>query len=191
MAMKIFLNETPRTVGKGRASRRQLRLPLHGSKATGAEIEALVHNISATGMLVESEAALDVGEEIEVNLPHSGKTAARVIWTSARLAGCQFDMPISPATLSAAQLRSVVVDADARPSPLRPRAIGSPRSGLPVYTLAPANALGMRESAVETRITRPIVPGKTSGKCGETPARAGNAALGARAAIAFERERRA
>jgi|TARA_B100000683_G_scaffold10541_1_gene11559 hypothetical protein len=85
----------------------------------------------------------------------------------------------------------IVVDADARPSPLRPRAIGSPRSGLPVYTLAPANALGMRESAVETRITRPIVPGKTSGKCGETPARTGNAALGARAAIAFERERRA
>ncbi len=116
MAMTVYLNDTPRAAGKGRASRRQLRLPLHGSKASGTEIEAFVHNISATGMLVESEAALDVGEVIEVNLPHSGKTAAKIIWTSARLAGCQFDMPISPATLSAAQLRSVVVEPDAVPT---------------------------------------------------------------------------
>lgn len=115
MAMTVYLNETPRAAGKGRASRRQLRLPLHGSKASGTEIEAFVHNISATGMLVESEASLDVGEVIEVNLPHSGKTAAKIIWTSERLAGCQFDMPISPATLSAAQLRSVVVEPDAAP----------------------------------------------------------------------------
>lgn len=115
MAIKVYLNDSPPAVGKGRASRRQLRLPLHGSKATGAEIEGLVHNISATGMLVESDAEFDVGEMIEVNLPHSGKTAARVIWTSARLIGCQFDMPISPATLSAAQLRSVVVESDVPP----------------------------------------------------------------------------
>ncbi len=108
MAMTVYLNNSPRSAGKGRASRRQLRLPLHGSKATGAEIEALVHNISATGMLVESTAPLEIGEVIEVNLPHSGKTATKVIWTSGGLAGCQFEMPISPATLSAAQLRSVV-----------------------------------------------------------------------------------
>lgn len=108
MAMTVYLNNAPRSVGKGRASRRQLRLPLHGSKATGAEIEALVHNISATGMLVESKVPLEIGELVEVNLPHSGKTATKVIWTSEGLAGCQFEMPISPATLSAAQLRGVV-----------------------------------------------------------------------------------
>jgi DNA-binding XRE family transcriptional regulator len=108
MAMTVYLDNTPRSAGNGRASRRQLRLPLHGSKAAGAEIEALVHNISATGMLVESTVPLEVGEIVEVNLPHSGKTATRVIWTSGGIAGCQFEMPISPATLSAAQLRSVV-----------------------------------------------------------------------------------
>src|SRR3546814_10066552 len=63
-------------------------------------------------MLVESSAPLEIGEVIEVNLPHSGKTATKVIWTSGRLAGCQFEMPISPATLSAAQLRSVVVEGE-------------------------------------------------------------------------------
>src|SRR3546814_4350194 len=68
MAMTVYLNDVPRLVGKGRASRRQLRLPLHGSKATGAEIEALVHNISAPGMLVESGAPLEIGAVIEVHL---------------------------------------------------------------------------------------------------------------------------
>src|SRR3546814_15950676 len=111
MPMTLYGIEVPRSAGKGRGSRLQVRLPLHGSKATGAEIEALVHNISATGMLVESGAPLEIGEVLEVNLPHSGKTAAKVIWTSGRLAGCPFEMPISPATPSAAQLRSVVVEA--------------------------------------------------------------------------------
>ena len=108
MAMTVYLNDAPRSAGNGRASRRRLRLPLHGSKAAGSEIEAFVHNISATGMLVESQAPLEIGEVIEVNLPHSGKTATKVVWTSGGLAGCQFDKPISPATLSAAQLKSVV-----------------------------------------------------------------------------------
>lgn len=106
--MTVYLNDNPRSPGNGRASRRQLRLPLHGSKATSGEIEGLVHNISATGMLVESGTPLEIDEVIEVNLPHSGKTATKVIWTSGSLAGCQFEMPISSATLSAAQLRGVV-----------------------------------------------------------------------------------
>src|SRR3546814_17779429 len=93
MAMTVYLNEVPRSAGKGRASRRQLRLPLHGSKATGAEIEALVHNISTTGMPVESGAPLEHGEAIEVNLPHSGTTAQKVIWNTGRLARATFKMP--------------------------------------------------------------------------------------------------
>lgn len=109
MAITAYLNDASRSAGKDRAPRRQLRLPLHGSKAGGGEVEALVHNISATGMLVESHVPLEIGEVIEVNLPHSGKTATKVIWVSGSLAGCEFAMPVSPATLSAAQLRSVVV----------------------------------------------------------------------------------
>ncbi|WP_197411389.1 MULTISPECIES: helix-turn-helix domain-containing protein [unclassified Sphingopyxis] len=134
MAMTVYLDNTPRSAGNGRASRRQLRLPLHGSKAAGAEIEALVHNISATGMLVESKVPLAIGEIVEVNLPHSGKTATRVIWTSGGIAGCQFEIPISPATLSAAQLRSVVgVDAPA-----------------PDHQLAPAESFGVRLQRLRT-----------------------------------------
>ncbi len=154
MAMTVYLDNTPRSVGNGRASRRQLRLPLHGSKAAGAEIEALVHNISATGMLVESIVPLDVGEIVEVNLPHSGKTAARVIWTSEGIAGCQFEMPISPATLSAAQLRSVV-GADAPAPDHRPAAVES--FGVRLQRLRTAKELTQGQLAIHLGVSEPSI----------------------------------
>ena len=154
MAMTVYLDNTPRSAGNGRASRRQLRLPLHGSKAAGAEIEALVHNISATGMLVESIVPLEVGEIVEVNLPHSGKTATRVIWTSEGIAGCQFEMPISPATLSAAQLRSVV-GADAPAPDHRPAAAES--FGVRLQRLRTAKELTQGQLAVHLGVSEPSI----------------------------------
>ena len=156
MAMTVYLNDVPRSAGKGRASRRQLRLPLHGSKAAGAEIEALVHNISATGMLVESTAPLEIGEVIEINLPHSGKTATKVIWTSGRLAGCQFEMPISPATLSAAQLRSVVVEAEPDAAQSRP-ASSAESFGARLQRLRTAQGLTQGQLAVRLGVSEPSI----------------------------------
>jgi transcriptional regulator with XRE-family HTH domain len=156
MPMTVYLNDTPRSTGKGRASRRQLRLPLHGSKATGAEIEALVHNISATGMLVESKAPLEIGEVIEVNLPHSGKTATRVIWTSGDLAGCQFEMPISPATLSAAQLRSVVGPDTPALDDHQPAA-GAESFGVRLQRLRTAKQLTQGQLAVRLGVSEPSI----------------------------------
>lgn len=155
MAMTVFLNNMPRSAGNGRASRRQLRLPLHGSKATGAEIAALVHNISATGVLVETSVAFEIGEVIEVNLPHSGKTAARVIWISGDLCGCQFEISISPATLSAAQLRSVVgPDASApddQPAP------GAESFGLRLQRLRTTRELTQGQLALRLGVSEPSI----------------------------------
>lgn len=155
MPMTVYLNNSPRSAGKGRASRRQLRLPLHGSKATGAEIEALVHNISATGMLVESRTPLEIGEVIEVNLPHSGKTATRVIWTSGTLAGCQFEMPISSATLSAAQLRSVV-GPDAHANEDSPAPV-TESFGVRLQRLRTARELTQGQLAVQLGVSEPSI----------------------------------
>ena len=108
MAIPAYIEKTAQTRDKLRSARRALRLQLSGAKATGGEVAVLVHNISRTGLLIESEVALQPGDRIEIGLPHSGAAWARVIWASARIYGCQFDTPISAATLSAAQLRSVV-----------------------------------------------------------------------------------
>ena len=109
MAIPAYIDAGDASRGKPRKARHTLRLQLQGAKPTGDDVAVQVHNISATGLLIESDVALELGDRIEIGLPHAGATWAKVIWTSARIHGCQFDTPISPATLSAAQLRSVVV----------------------------------------------------------------------------------
>lgn len=90
------------------SSRRKLSLPAQGTQNGGSGIAVLIHNISETGLLLESDVAVAVGDRIGIDLPHAGESPATVMWISDRLAGCRFDAPVSPATLSAAQLRSGV-----------------------------------------------------------------------------------
>lgn len=96
----------PAGASKARDPRRTLRLEAQGRTASGDRARVLVHNISASGLLLESEIALGADERIDVDLPQGGTIAARVIWVSGSYYGCQFDAAISTAVLSAAQLRS-------------------------------------------------------------------------------------
>lgn len=87
------------------AARRTLCLQVP-AQASADLIEALIHNISETGLLIETAADLQVGESLQVDLPHAGTTTALVIWNRGRFIGCEFAAPISRAALSAAQLRN-------------------------------------------------------------------------------------
>jgi DNA-binding transcriptional regulator YiaG len=108
MAIAAHLENLADIAGKARHPRRALRLETHGYAASSGATSVLVHNVSATGLLLESPVALDAGERIDIDLPHAGALPAKVVWTSGQLYGCQFDIPLSAATLSAAQLRSAV-----------------------------------------------------------------------------------
>lgn len=107
MAIPAYIEKVAQSRDKRQSMRRKLRLQLPGTKINGVEVEVLLHNISATGLLLEGEVGLAPGHWIDVTLPHAGVTRARVVWISGVLCGCEFDTPISPATLSAAQLRGV------------------------------------------------------------------------------------
>jgi transcriptional regulator with XRE-family HTH domain len=107
MAINAHFEETD-AADRPRGARRQLRLEAQGALASGGSTDVLVHNISATGLLLESPVALAIDERIGIDLPLVGATWASVIWVSGNLYGCQFDAPISTAALSAAQLRSAV-----------------------------------------------------------------------------------
>lgn len=87
-----------------RESRRTLLLAATGATTAG-NAAVTIHNISVTGLLLQTAASLAQGESIDVELPHAGKTRARVMWSSGRFHGCAFAAPISHAALSAAQLR--------------------------------------------------------------------------------------
>lgn len=70
-----------------------------------ADCEALLHILSATTMLFESNLPLKVSDRFDVNLDE--ETTATVIWISGRLAIGHFDRPVNTKTLSIEKLMSV------------------------------------------------------------------------------------
>lgn len=95
--------DAPVTDKRG-ASRRTLRLGVEISPAV--DVNALVHNLSETGLLLGTSAELAVGDRLEVELPHAGATGATVMWSRGGFAGCEFDSPLSRAAVSAALLKA-------------------------------------------------------------------------------------
>lgn len=108
MALTAHLDETGEVPGRPRQPRRTLRLETAGELASGERTTVLIHNVSASGLLMQTAAALREGEEIDLDLPHAGESRARVVWSNGTLYGCQFDTPLSTAALSAAQLRGAI-----------------------------------------------------------------------------------
>ena len=81
--------------------RHQIRL---GSKVRGEPVT--IHDLSATGMLIETAADLHAFDALEIELPEAGVTTALVVWHSGRYFGCEFKEPVFQAAVSAARLRS-------------------------------------------------------------------------------------
>jgi hypothetical protein len=92
-------------VAPGTDRRRYLRRSLKLGAEAGASPVA-VHDLSLTGALIETSEPMLVGAIFEIELPHAGKVEATVVWNSGEFYGCQFELPISPAAVSAAQLQS-------------------------------------------------------------------------------------
>lgn len=154
MAISAHFEDLPQSGITPRDQRRKLLLEARGSTASGAAA-VLVHNISTTGLLLESDAALADGEAIEIELPHAGGTRARVVWTSGRLAGCQFDSPISPAALSAAQLQSAAApQADLAASA---HALPDEVLGVQLQRLRKARGLTLAQVAQLLGVSKPTV----------------------------------
>lgn len=89
------------------AVRRTLRLEVQSSTVTDAA-SALIHNLSETGLLIETSVKLDVGEIIAVEMPEVGATAARVVRADGAFFGCEFVKRAPKAAVSAALLRAPV-----------------------------------------------------------------------------------
>ena len=111
--MAVFGHFLPAAPGTDQRqdARRKLSLLAKGVQHDGTGIEVQIHNISGTGLLFEADIKLAACDRIEIELPHAGDITAVVIWASGRLFGCQFEGPVSPATLSAVELKSAVAPA--------------------------------------------------------------------------------
>ena len=100
---------------KRQDGRRKLSLLTKGARHDGTGIDVRIHNISGSGLLFESDIKLATGDRIEIELPHAGDITAIVIWASGRHFGCQFEGPVSRATLSAVELKSATDTAPPAP----------------------------------------------------------------------------
>lgn len=95
----------PETGEGRRAPRRTLRLEVESVGGSDSS-SAVIHNISATGLLIETAATMAIGDTFEVSLPQRGATSVRVVWASGGFYGCEFGDRISEGTISAARLKA-------------------------------------------------------------------------------------
>lgn len=106
MAVKGRLQSSTRDIGQRNEARHYLLLETSGTIPSGEEANVVVHNISATGMLLETSLPLAQDQRVDVDLPEAGTVTGTVVWASGMLFGCQFENPLSIGSLSATQLRA-------------------------------------------------------------------------------------
>ncbi len=105
--MPIRAHLDPLSASERGAARRALQLETSGYAAGSDDANVTIHNISSTGLLIETALRLAQGDELAIDLPEAGTVAASVVWCSEPLFGCAFDAAISPAALAAAQLQGL------------------------------------------------------------------------------------
>jgi len=135
----------------GRDARRMLRLDTTGALATGSATVVTIHNISATGLLLETAAELAEGEEVAVELPLAGLCQARVVWRSDGFFGCRFASALSQAALAAAELRSEAVPA------VQVEAVPDSAFGLRLQRLRAERGLTQAQIAGALGVSKPTV----------------------------------
>ena len=102
MAVPARLQTLPAADQRG-FPRRKLCL---GSNLQHSGESVTIHDVSATGLLIETSAVLAPSDSFELELPEVGATPATVVWSSGRYYGCQFKERLPGAAISAALLRS-------------------------------------------------------------------------------------
>ncbi len=117
MPIPAHFEDLPVDPLRPRAPRRQLRLESEGSTASGQTARVLIHNVSTSGLLIESPVALAEDERIELALPEVGITSAHVVWMSERFYGCRFETPLPESALGLLELFSRVIGT---PAPVEP-----------------------------------------------------------------------
>lgn len=107
-AMTILAYLTKLTPNPGEPETIQIRLEGARARARAGQTQILVHNVSEFGFIFESDDNICAGDRIEFKVPHGSAARGEVTWTSGKLVGCDFDIPISRVSLGDGRLRDAV-----------------------------------------------------------------------------------
>ncbi len=149
MAISAHFEAIPADTQAARPPRRRLNLKVSSALPSGDAAAVLIHNVSATGLLLETETALSEGERIEIDLPDLGLTPATIVWSDAKFHGGHFDDPLSVGVLSALELRSV----SAPPAPSQPQESLASR----LHRLRKDKGMTLAEVAAALGVSKPTV----------------------------------
>lgn len=78
----------------------------------GESQPVLVRDISARGLLLETEEGVTLDPVVAVGLPETGDVEAHVIWQGDKLAGCRLDNHLSQATIDAVRIKGEAAHAE-------------------------------------------------------------------------------
>ena len=118
MSISARLQITPATDRRG-WTRRRISLV---SSLQATEGGVTIHDVSTTGLLIETSTDLSILDDLDIDLPEVGFTPALVMWSSGNFYGCQFKDQISQAAISAALLKSPAARLD-QPKPTKPASV--------------------------------------------------------------------
>jgi len=144
--------------------RRNLQLETIGTLRSGENANVTVHNVSCSGLLLQTNVDLVDNETLTVELPQFGPIQARVAWCSAPLFGCQFDHPINDSVLSAMQLKGGPALADAAALPTGLRQSSSTTMGKQLEQLRKKRGMTLADVAGQLGVSKPTVWAWEKGK---------------------------
>lgn len=156
MAIRAWLENNTAEGLPHREARRRVLLEGFGTRDTGDVLSITVHNISASGMLLECGDVLEAGALLRVDLPDAPETEAVIVWVSGLLHGCKFTQPLGRSTLSAALLRSAVTDDVVAPQTAKKPTLDEPL-GNRLRRLRKARGLTLADLANELGVSKPTV----------------------------------
>lgn len=156
--------DTRQTLDSRSADRRQLWLETRGTLPDGDEANVTVHNVSTTGMLIETSLRLDVGEKLAIELPEAGQVAAEIVWSSDNLYGSRFVSPISAAELAAAELRSDAFGPLGANIAGTPAKLGGAAFGKRLEQLRKSKSMTLSDVAERLGVSKPTVWAWEKGK---------------------------
>jgi hypothetical protein len=88
------------------AVRRRLCLEAHAALSADLVMPAVIHELSRSGFLMEVSEQIAIGDSVELRMADLPSAAARVIWSCGSHYGCEFQRPLSKASLSTALLKA-------------------------------------------------------------------------------------
>lgn len=134
-------------------ARRHLLYATTARGEDGASQPVLVRDISARGLLLETEEGATLDKVIAVALPDAGEVEAHVIWQGDKLAGCRLDSHLNQTTIDAVRAKGEAAHAE-QPEPAEQLAVGGGSGAYVPPTAARTLAARLKQLRLARDLTR-------------------------------------